>query len=164
MCELELEDDDWIKKIEEEDKLYNDFYYEKNESVLIYYLYINLNNEIGHIKKENFILKNSTMYKEKLLYLLRTNSIFNDIRYSLLTIHQYNIDLLPEEVLLYLKSPKNYNFFNKISISDIKFQDTISLFQDLNSIYIVYKERKKKLKDTKRIYSKKRNNKTKKLI
>jgi len=164
MCELELEEDDWIKKIEEEDNLYNDFYYEKNESVLIYYLYINLNNEIGHIKKENFILKNSTMYKEKLLYLLRTNSIFNDIRYSLLNIHQYNIDLLPEEVLLYLKSPKNYNFFNKISISDIKFQDTISLFQDLNSIYIVYKERKKKLKDTKRIYSKKRNNKTKKLI
>jgi hypothetical protein len=43
MCEIELDidDDDWIKKIEEEDNLYNDFYYEKNENVLIYYLYIN---------------------------------------------------------------------------------------------------------------------------
>jgi len=33
MCEIELDiddDDDWIKKIEEEDNLYNDFYYEKN--------------------------------------------------------------------------------------------------------------------------------------
>ena len=36
MCEIELdidEEDDWIKKIEEEDNLYNDFYYEKNENV-----------------------------------------------------------------------------------------------------------------------------------
>ncbi len=36
MCEIELEiddDDDWINKIEEEEKLYNDFYYEKNENV-----------------------------------------------------------------------------------------------------------------------------------
>ena len=32
---LEIDDDDWINKIEEEDNLYNDFYYEKNENVLI---------------------------------------------------------------------------------------------------------------------------------
>lgn len=162
--ELETDDDDWIKKIEEEDNLYNDFYYEKNENVLIYYLYINLNNEIEHIKKNNFLLTDSTMRKEKLLYLLRTNSIFNDIKYSLSSILQYNIDLMPEDVLYYLKTPNDFTFFNKKPISDITWKDSISLFQNLNCLYIVYKERKCKLIKTKKRYLKRRNNKTKKLI
>lgn len=168
MCEIELEiddDDDWINKIEEEDNLYNDFYYEKNENVLIYYLYINNDNEVEYIKKNNFILINSTIRKEKLLYLLRSNSIINDIKYSLSSILQYNIDLMPEDVLYYLKNPKDFSFFNKKTISDITWKDTISLFQNLNCLYIIYKERKKqKSHNTKKNYLKKRNNKTRKLI
>ena len=61
--ELEYEEDDWIKKIEEEDNLYNDFYYEKNEHVRIYCIYIN-NNEIQHIKKDIFLLDNRKITKE----------------------------------------------------------------------------------------------------
>ena len=168
MCEIELEiddDDDWINKIEEEEKLYNDFYYEKNENVWIYYLYINSNKEVEYIKKDNFILINSTIYKEKLLYLLRSNSIFNDIKYSLSSINQYNIDLTPEDVLFYLKTPNDFTFFNKKPISDIVWKDSISLFQNLNCLYIIYKERRKqKSSNTKKNYPGKRNNKTKKLI
>ena len=106
MCEIELDiddDDDWIKKIEEEDNLYNDFYYEKNENVLVYYLYINRNNEIDHIKQNNIILTDSKIYKEKLMTMLRKNSFFNEMKYSLSSILQYNIDLMPEDVLYYLK-------------------------------------------------------------
>jgi len=166
MCEIELEsdDDDWIKKIEEEDKLYNDFYYEKNDNVLLFYLYINLNNEIEYIKKDNFLLKDSAIRKEKLLFLLRINSIFNNIKYSLSSILQYNIDLKPEEVLYYLKTPTDFTFFNRKPISDIIWKDSISLFQNLNSLYIVYKERKHTLANTKKIYLKGRNNKTRKVI
>ena len=73
--ELEYEEDDWIKKIEEEDDLYNDFYYEKNDNVRIYCIYTN-NNEIQHIKKDIFLLDNQKITKEKLLYLLKSNKTF----------------------------------------------------------------------------------------
>ena len=166
MCEIELdidEEDDWIKKIEEEDNLYNDFYYEKNENILVYYLYINKKKEIEHIKQDNIFLIDSKIYKEKLMMMIRKNSFFNDMKYSLSTILQYNIDLMPEDVLYYLKKPKDFTFFNSKSISDIIWKDSISLFQNLNCLYIIYKERNKKKADTKKIRIK-RFNKTKKLI
>ena len=166
MCEIELdidEEDDWIKKIEEEDNLYNDFYYEKNENVLVYYLYINKKKEIEHIKQNNIFLIDSKIYKEKLMMMIRKNSFFNDMKYSLSNILQYNIDLMPEDVLCYLKKPKDFTFFNTKSISDIIWKDSISLFQNLNCLYIIYKERNQKKSDTKKIRIK-RFNKTKKLI
>jgi len=166
MCDIELdidEDDDWIKKIEEEDNLYNDFYYEKNENVLVYYLYINKKNEIEYIKQNNIILNNSKIYKEKLMVMLRKNSFFNNMKYSLSSILQYNIDLMPEDVLYYLRNPKDFTFFNRKSITDIVWKDSISLFQNLNCLYVIYKERKQKKGNTKKIKIK-RSNKTKKLI
>ena len=166
MCEIELdidEEDDWIKKIEEEDNLYNDFYYEKNENVLVYYLYVNRKNEIEHIKQNHIILTDSKIYKEKLTVMLRKNSYFNEMKYSLSSILQYNIDLMPEDVLYYLKNPEGFSFFNRRSISDINWKDSISLFQNLNCLYVVYKERKQRKGHTRKINIK-RFNKTRKLI
>jgi len=163
--ELEYEEDDWIKKIEEEDDLYNDFYYEKNDHIRIYCIYTN-NNEIQHIKKDIFLLDNQKITKEKLLYLLKSNKIFKKNNYSLSSIHKYNIDLPPNDVLYYLKNPSKFNFFEKTSIKDIQWKDSISLFQDLNCLYIIYVEKKKKnFSCTKKMLRRKRkHNKTKKRI
>ena len=161
-CVLDM-DDDWINKINEEDNLYNDFYYEKNRNIWIYYLYVNLNNEIGHVKKENHILDDTKVSKEKLLFLLRINSIFKNSKYSLLSIHKYNIDLKPDNVLEYLKEPQYFSFMDKTNIKDLVWKDSISLFQDLNCLYVIYKERKNTTPCTKKICKKrKRNKKTKK--
>ena len=138
-CLLDM-DDDWINKINEEDNLYNDFYYEKNRNIWIYYLYVNLNNEIGHVKKENHILDDTKVSKEKLLFLLRINSIFKNSKHSLLSIHKYNIDLKPDNVLKYLKEPQYFSFMDKTNIKDLIWKDSISLFQDLNCLYVIYKE------------------------
>ena len=161
--ELEYEDDDWINKIEEEDNLYNDFYYEKNEHVRIYCIYTS-NNEIQHIKKDIFLLDNQKITKEKLLYILKSNKTFKKHKYSLSSIHKYNIDLRPKDVLLYLKNPSKFHFFEKTSIKDIVWKDSISLFQDLNCLYIIYVEKnKKKFSCTKKMLrNKKKHNKTKK--
>jgi len=161
-CLLDM-DDDWINKINEEDNLYNDFYYEKNRNIWIYYLYVNLNNDIGHVKKENHILDDTKVSKEKLLFLLRINSIFKNSKHSLLSIHKYNIDLKPDNVLEYLKEPQYFSFMDKTNIKDLIWKDSISLFQDLNCLYVIYKERKNKTPCTKKICKiNKRNNKTKK--
>tara|TARA_B110000003_G_scaffold91115_1_gene93305 strand:- start:8734 stop:9210 length:477 start_codon:yes stop_codon:yes gene_type:complete len=156
-------DDDWINKINEEDNLYNDFYYEKNRNIWIYYLYVNLNNEIGHVKKENHILDDTKVSKERLLFLLRINSIFKNSKHSLLSIHKYNIDLKPDNVLEYLKEPQYFSFMDKINIKDLIWKDSISLFQDLNCLYVIYKERKSTSPCTKKMCKiRKRKNKTKK--
>jgi hypothetical protein len=95
---------------------------------------------------------------------LRTNSILNKRKHSLKSIIQYNVDLNPENVINYLRKPNQYNFFYpKPKIEDIKWKDTISLFQDLNCLYILYQERNKTNQGTKKNY-KKRHNKTKKTI
>ena len=46
-------DDTWIKEIEEEEKEYNSFYKETNDTIKIFYTYINKANKIYHIKKES---------------------------------------------------------------------------------------------------------------
>jgi len=161
-CLLDM-DDDWINKINEEDNLYNDFYYEKNRNIWIYYLYVNLNNEIGHVKKDNHILDDTKVSKEKLLFLLRINSIFKNSKHSLLSIHKYNIDLKPDNVLEYLKEPQYFSFMDKTNIKDLIWKDSISLFQDLNCLYVIYKERKSTTPCTKKMCKiRKRNKKTKK--
>ena len=169
MFDDDLDDEeDWLNKIEEEDKLYNDFYYEKNENININFVYISLNNSIQHIKSENFILQNNIIPKEELLYILKNNQTFDNKKYSLLSILQYNIDLLPQDVMHFLKKPNQFNFFNyKTNIDDIKWNDSISLFQDINSLYILFhqKKNKKNINGTKKIYiTKKKYNKTKKHI
>ena len=45
-------DDTWIKEIEEEEKEYNSFYKEENETIELVYIYINKENKIYYVKKD----------------------------------------------------------------------------------------------------------------
>ena len=96
-------DDEWIKEIENEDKLYSTFYTEENEIVKLIFIYINRENEIYHIKKDNVILDNKILDKTKLIFLLKKNKIYNSIDHKLISILQYNIDLKPEELIILFK-------------------------------------------------------------
>ena len=111
-------------------------------------------------------MDNQKITKEKLIYLLKSNKIFKKHKYSLSSIHKYNIDLAPNDVLLYLKNPSKFHFFERTSIKDIEWKDSISLFQDLNCLYIIYVEKKKKNPSCtkKMLRHKKRHNKTKKAL
>ncbi len=154
-------DDDWINTIEKEDNLYNDFYLEKNNNITLNLIYINKDNNIEYIKKEKFFLTNQTIPKEKLLYLLKTKSTFQNNKYSLLSIIQYNINLLPEDVNDYLLNPKKYIFFKLCkTLDEIKWKDSINLFKDINSLYLIYYEKKNKYNKKKKIYLTNNKNKT----
>ena len=163
MSEYEMEsdidelDDSWIKEIEEEEKDYNSFYKEENDTINIFYIYINKNNKIYYVKKDNIVLNNNTLEKTKLLFLLKNNKLYNKINHKLISILQYNMDLSPEEIGNYLKKEENYNFLSvKSNLTDIKWDDTINLFKDLNSLHIVYYEDiKKQSASTKKVYIRK---------
>ena len=162
------EDEEWINELEKEDDLYNDFYLEKINNVELHLIYIDKHNNIEHIKKDKYFFDNQTIYKDNLLHLLKKNSIYQNNKYKLLSIIQYNIDLLPENVNDYLINNKNYDFFNiRRTLNNIIWKDSITLFKDINSLYIIYYDNQTKNNNTtKKIYikskRKKRNqNKTK---
>lgn len=150
-------DDSWIEEIENEDKLYSTFYTEENEIVKLIFIYINKYNEIYHLKKDNVILDNGVLDKTKLIFLLKKNKMFNSIDHKLISILQYNIDLKPEELSLYLKNDDKFNFLSiKSTLSEMKWDDTIHFFKNLNSLHIIYYDNSKQSKSTtKKIYIKK---------
>ena len=148
-------DDSWITKIEEEEKSYNYFYNEETTKIKIIYVYVNKDNEIYYIKKENMGLYNKVLNKTKLLFILKKNKLHNNINHKLISILQYNIDLSPDDLSLYLKNEDNFNFLSiKSNLNELKWDDTINLFNNLNSLHIIYYEnpKKKKIKYKENIY------------
>ena len=161
-------DDDWLQKLEEEEEEYDIFYKDIIDIIKINYIYINETKNIYHIKKESIDLDDNTLNKEHLIYLLKKNKDFNNISHKIISILQYNIDIKAEEINLFMKNTDNFNFLTvNENINDIKWEDTINLFKDMNTLYIIYyKPPYKVKKQTKKIYirQKLKNKKTKKKI
>ena len=150
----ELLDDTWITEIENEEKDYNNFYKEENTFIETIFIYVNNENKIYYIKKDNIFLQDKCLNKEELLFLIKKNQKYNNNKHKLISILQYNIDLNPQDLNLYLKNSDNFNFLSiKSSLSELKWDDTIHLFKDLNSLYIIYYENQnKKNSNTKKVY------------
>jgi len=159
-------DDSWITEVEDEEEDYNSFYKEENDTVEVVCIYINNKNEIYYIKKDIIMLENKTIDKTKLIFLLKNNKIHNEKKHKLISILQYNIDLSPEDLGSYLKNQDNFNFLKvKSSLTEVKWEDTITLFKDLNSLHIIYYEDKKRsCNNTKKIYIRKPTRKSRKKL
>lgn len=134
---------DWIEEYEKSEEEYNDFYKTNVESIQISFLYVNRENELFHVKTEKFILNNGCINKEDILFILRKNMIHNDIKFLPISLLKYNIDLDVEDVKKYITEEEPRDFLTQAKYTNkIEWVDTISLFQDLNSLYVIFKERK----------------------
>ena len=91
-------DDDWIKDIEEEEKVYNKFYTSNPNYVNVYITYLNKDNEIIHIKTTSISLQNNILLKSKLIYYISKYSRFHKKRYSCFDIIKYNIDVNSKQI------------------------------------------------------------------
>uniref|UniRef100_A0A6C0KBH9 Uncharacterized protein n=1 Tax=viral metagenome TaxID=1070528 RepID=A0A6C0KBH9_9ZZZZ len=160
----ELEDNSWMSILENEEKDYKSFYKENIDIIKIFFTYVDSNNNIYYVKKDNLLIDNNTIKKDQLIYLLKKNKNYNNKQHRLISILQYNFDLEPEEVLNYLKYKEKYNFLTIVSkINNILWNDTISLFKNLNSLHIIYYEEPiKKSSNTKKVYIRNRKLKRKK--
>jgi hypothetical protein len=159
-------DTGWIKNFEIEEKDYDGFYKESISHIKAYYLFVNSTNEIHKIKRENILLQeNSILPKETLISMIKKNQIDKDHKYNLISLLKYNITLEPEHIQQFLSTTSENTYIQPITtISDISYDPSINIFQDLNSIYFIFHELKKKLNhsNTKKIYLKTNNRKTKK--
>jgi len=100
----------------------------------------------------------------------------NDNNYSLLSIIKYNIILNPQDITTFLKTSKidyyNDYFFTTLKhIDTIYFEKTINMFQDLNTLFIIFYEKDKNNEsansiknNTKKIYLRNSTTKNKKTL
>ena len=157
-------DTSWISDFELSDEAYKKFYKEKVESVKLYILYVNRNSELFHIKKNNIIIENTILKKENLIDILKKYKVYQKKEYMPLSILKYNITINPENITKNISNIDNY-LTSENSIEDIYWNDSILFLHNINSLYIVYKEKwKSKHSNTKkiRIYKKLKRHKTKK--
>jgi len=135
-------DETWIKKFELEDKHYEIFYCDDLYYINVQYIYIDNHNNITNIKEEKFFM-NTPNYisQEEVLGLLKKNTFFDSVKYHLMCILKFNINIEPLDVKFFLKDTNiaTYNFFTPIkNIDAITFEKTITMFHDLNKLIVVY--------------------------
>jgi hypothetical protein len=132
----------WIQEFENLDKEYKNYYTEDINFIKIHSIYVN-NDSIDKIKEDIIILKSpGILQKEELLRIIKNNSFSNQIKYSLLSILKFNINIEPQNLKTFLRT-KNTNigslFLQSIkNIDSIKFEKSISLFHDINEIIIIF--------------------------
>ena len=133
----------WINEFEKIDDEYNIYYTEELSFIKIHSIYINNDNEIEKITEGKIFLKNpGFLQKEELLSIIKHNSYSNDIKYSLLSILKYNINIEPSNLNNFLRSKdRNIGSFFLQSVKNIdtiKFDKSISMFHDLNDLLIIF--------------------------
>ena len=140
-------DDEWIKNFENNDKLYQEFYKDDLYYINLRIIYINRNNEIDKIKNQPFLLTSpNKILREEVIGIIKNNSQDNNIRYSLLSILKYNVNLEPDDIKNYLIKKDNNNFLSVVkNIDTIVFEKSISIFHDLNDILFVFYEKSKEI-------------------
>jgi hypothetical protein len=145
-------DDSWIQDFDKIDKPYQDFYKENVYYVHINIFYVNKDNEIDKITNEIFFMKNhNVISREEIIDIIKHNSLYNANMYSLLSILKYNITVNPEDVTYFvdIKDNEVTEFYNDKfltvlqHIDTIVFERTISMFQELNTLIIIFYEKNK---------------------
>ena len=150
-------------EFEKDDELYNDFYKDKIEQINLYILYVDNNNDLFHIKKDTATLNNGRLEKDDLKKLIRQYIRYENKKYRLISLLKWNITIEPDEISNYLRNEKEFDFIKSIrNINSIEFEDSINLFHNLNSLYLVFHERWKLLENkTKKVYLNKKLSKNK---
>ena len=151
-------DDNWLQEFEKQEEIYKDFYKEQLENIRLFMLYVDKQNHISIIKRSTATLDNGILKKENLIAVLKEYMNHDNKRYRPISLLKYNIDISPLEVNSYLKNSKDYDFLAiEKNINDIDFNDSITLFHDINSLYIIFHESWNSFHNrTKKIYIKKK--------
>ena len=133
------------------------------KSIQIIFLYVDKDNNLISSRKSAILVRKNVIYKKKLIYLLKKNSINGDKKFYPSILLKYNICLNLDEIQHFVKDPYAYNFLSQEHyIQDIHWKNTIGILHKANSLYIILHERSPSNKYTKKIYiSKKKRRKTK---
>jgi hypothetical protein len=136
----------WINEFEKIDNEYKIYYKEELSFIRIHSIYINNNDEIEKVREEKVLLKNpGILQKEELLSIIKHNSFSNQVKYSLLSILKFNINLEPIHLKTFLRNKNpaiGAPFLQSIkNLDTIKFEKSITMFHDINEILIIFHQK-----------------------
>jgi hypothetical protein len=139
-------DTSWIEEFEKIDNDYKNYYTEELSFIKIHFIYLNKNNDIEKIHQEKTILKNKgILNKDELYEIIKNNNSINKTRYNLSSILKFIIDIEPIHLKTFLRNnDKNIgnSYLESIkNIDSIKFNKSITLFHDLNNLFIFFTEK-----------------------
>ena len=140
-------DTKWIEEFESVDNNYKTFYAEDILHIKFHYVYVNKENAIDKIKEETILLRAPNyISREELIGILKKNNKLSETNYTVLSILKYNIDIEPADVAYYIKNnveqDETYDFLKSVkNIDAIPLNHSISMFQDLNDIIIIFYEK-----------------------
>ena len=148
-------DNKWIRNLENIERKYDLFYKDKQDSIDVYSLFIK-NNEIIRSSKDTLLLENGILKRDNLIYFIKNNRKLNNVIYKLNSIVKFNLDIEPEDVI---DNVWNNNYLSQErNMSDISFSDTITIFQDINSLFILFTYPTNRNRNTKKVYITSSNN------
>jgi hypothetical protein len=149
MIEEDL-DTSWIDEFKKDNEKYSDFYTEDVTTITLFFIYIDHKNNVENLSRDLLILdKKNTIVRDQLIQLIKQNQNQNKNhmynKYKLISLFKYNIDIEPEEIYKFInnKDDSSYNkrfFIQEKYLNDIIYKKTINIFQDLNSLFLIFKE------------------------
>jgi len=156
---------DWINEFDETDKNYAMFYKDNISKIDLFFLYIDRDYNLFYVKKEKHELNDGVLDKNILVDILKKNIEHNGKKYRPLSLLKYNITMSPIEITGYIRNQDEPNYLtSENSIQDLKWEQSIKTFSDLNSLHILFFEtwKKKDKSHTRKIYIRSNKKKTKK--
>ena len=114
---------------------------EEMNHVNCYFVYINTDNEIDDVYKENYSLEvdgeNTKISQNRLLGLIQKNKVMNGLKYRLMDILQYQIPYDFTE----LTNSSYSNLLKVVTTADeIKFEPSLCIFHSFNSVFFLFQE------------------------
>ena len=143
--DIDIDIDIDIEKIKQAEQVYNDFYKEPVSSIAIYLLYVSQTNELQHVNTNRCLLaENGLLKREVIISFIKNYQTKFAIKYKLLSLLRYNIDIEPTEITDFLEEDIDMNDSRFITsekyLNDVIYKDTINMFQDLNALYFIFYE------------------------
>ena len=147
-------DTSWIDNLKNAESVYNDFYKESVQSITVFLLYVNKENELEHIHTDKCLLSEDGVIKRDIiLSFIKQYQLLFTVHYKLLSLLKYNINLEPIDIDEFIEedtlmSEKRFLSSEKY-LNDIHFEESIQMFQDMNALFFIFYEEKDKDKTTK---------------
>lgn len=114
----------------------------KNTEIIVFFLYVNNDNELNNIIKKKEIIPGGVFSQERQMYIIKENEYNNSNFHKLIASSYFNFDINEEDTNTLFTSNndnnKNNNFYNIQNMIDtIVFNKTI--VKNINSVFYIYK-------------------------
>lgn len=138
----EIMDITWINNYENENKDYDPFYPENAKKIKVSILYVNKKKELEKINEKMVYLRTENkITREEFVRIIKENEKMDKLKYKLLGIVIYNIELKHRDLRNYMMVPEKYDFITNLrNIDDYVLRPTINCLQEINNIYVIFNE------------------------